>query len=665
MATADEYAAWIVANKDKKGTPQFETVRQAYQEALAEEEALLAQPETTVGGMTAGALRGALPIATGALAGAALGAPTGVGVVPGAAAGAGAAMMTQLVGDPLVAGLNSILGTDYKAPSQALQDYFTRMGIPEPDTAAERVMQALSGGIAEAIGGIGAARTAAEMGGTQMTREIGEQMAQAPIEQVASGAAGAGAAALAGEAGAGPAGQLVAGLAGGVTGARAAGTRIEARPESIPADIREAEAMGIPVMTTDVVPPESFAGRWLQAAGEKIPVTGTGGLRAEQAEARAQATRDLLTEYGVDNAATASDDVMRDLLKERQSALVQYTDLKNEVIDGLADRGTVPVANTTSAIDQSIAELEALGTAEFTPVIARLKDWKKAIQGKNLRQIEELRKQIGESFQAPELASVRSKGQKILSSIYGPLKQDMRDFIETAGERRDVTKWEIANRRLSEEMADMDNNLFRLMLNKGDVTPEIIERMVFSKKPSDVRQLYKNLSPEGRASAQIAILQRAARKALGVERLELNDLQTISPEKFMSELKRLGPSVDVFFTGPDRQRVAGLIRALDLTRRAPQAVTMPKTGEQVTIPILSAYLGQLFGGTGSVIAVGGLGGLARIYESKPVRDILLKLPQVTKNSEQELVLIKRLVEAIRAEQLAQERQDVGEIEVPK
>ena len=33
MATADEYAQWIVANSDKKGTPEFETVAAAYREA--------------------------------------------------------------------------------------------------------------------------------------------------------------------------------------------------------------------------------------------------------------------------------------------------------------------------------------------------------------------------------------------------------------------------------------------------------------------------------------------------------------------------------------------------------------------------------------------------------------------------------------------------------
>jgi hypothetical protein len=40
MATADEYAAWIVKNEAKKGTPEFDTVAAAYKEAQAQEQSL-------------------------------------------------------------------------------------------------------------------------------------------------------------------------------------------------------------------------------------------------------------------------------------------------------------------------------------------------------------------------------------------------------------------------------------------------------------------------------------------------------------------------------------------------------------------------------------------------------------------------------------------------
>lgn len=49
MAGAAEYAAWIVANEDKKGTPEFDTVARAYQQAKAKMQAP-AEPPPIMGG---------------------------------------------------------------------------------------------------------------------------------------------------------------------------------------------------------------------------------------------------------------------------------------------------------------------------------------------------------------------------------------------------------------------------------------------------------------------------------------------------------------------------------------------------------------------------------------------------------------------------------------
>lgn len=46
MASADDYAAWIVKNQDRKGTPEFATVAAAYREAKAGEPAAPAAPHT-------------------------------------------------------------------------------------------------------------------------------------------------------------------------------------------------------------------------------------------------------------------------------------------------------------------------------------------------------------------------------------------------------------------------------------------------------------------------------------------------------------------------------------------------------------------------------------------------------------------------------------------
>jgi hypothetical protein len=50
MATADEYADWIVKNQSKKGTPEFNTVAEAYREAKAQEDVSGGQYESVLGG---------------------------------------------------------------------------------------------------------------------------------------------------------------------------------------------------------------------------------------------------------------------------------------------------------------------------------------------------------------------------------------------------------------------------------------------------------------------------------------------------------------------------------------------------------------------------------------------------------------------------------------
>ena len=86
------------------------------------------EPETTAAGLAGAATRGLAPIAAGMALGAAAGAPlAGVGAIPGALVGAGAAGLAQLVGDPLVSGINSLLGTRYKTPTDAMGDLLTRL----------------------------------------------------------------------------------------------------------------------------------------------------------------------------------------------------------------------------------------------------------------------------------------------------------------------------------------------------------------------------------------------------------------------------------------------------------------------------------------------------------------------------------------------------------
>lgn len=692
-------------------------------------------PGTTVRGLVGAATRGLAPVATGAALGALVGAPVGgVGAIPGAIAGAGAGTLATVIGDPVVDTINSVFGTNYTKPTQALEDMLTRIGVAQPKTEAERILQSAVGTAASA-GGTAAAGKAVEMAaGTAapVTAAVGRALAAQPGTQVVSGLGAGAASQAAEEAGAGPVGQTVAGLVGGVAGARVVAPRTPTR--QLPSDLDDAKRAGIKVMTSDVVPPRTFAQKWTQAVGERIPVVGTGPVRQAQQEQRIQAVKDLANDIGIDDNAILVKNVWDDLANKRSADITKYTNEKTGVItkitraqsgyaqgekmlkeaneltqkagklyadqarlvniveklktqgksnirDGRIKRyetrineyrraieeaqtaavqkrnsaqqlteavtgKAVDLPRTIKAIDDQIEKLKGMKTSAVQPVISILQDWKASVKGQNLENIELLRKQLGEAFKNPELGSVRTIGQQSVSSIYKPLVEDMGDFIKVNGDRRDYARWKVSNTRLAKLMDDTKGTILETTLKKGDATPEVINQMLFSSKPSEVAQLYRNLSPAGRANARSAIISRAIEKSGGMEH--------VSPDKFANQVRDLGKSINIFFSGDDLQRVQGLARVLNLTKRASVASVLPPSGVQNFYASLGLTAGAAGGGIkGAAITAAGMatvGGAARLYESAPVRNLLIKIPQTRPGSAEEAELVKRLFNTYAAQQ---------------
>jgi hypothetical protein len=573
----------------------------------------------------------------------------------------GAASTVGLVSDPITALINLALPEEYrgKPAAEAVQELLTRLGVPESKTAAQKIVQAgaagLSGGGGSVMTGKALAKGAALA--PSVIQGVGKAMAAQPIQQL-TGGLGAGLASQgAAEAGAPVPVQLAAGLAGGVAGSALGGARISSPKTS---GVQEAKDAGIDLMTSDVRQPKTFAGRWGQSFAEKIPGVGTGGMRKAQQAQRVDAVRDLVRQYGAEDIAAASDDVMSDLLGKRSGDITKWSTLKNEVIDKLSEPKNisafnesvsktsispiVPMTKTVQKIDDSIASLKSLKTEQMTPVINILDDWKQAVQGQDLKNVELLRKQIGEAFKAPELASVRSTGERVLSDIYGSVKDDMTDYISKAGGTADLNKWQAANKQLANMMNELELPALKSAIERGETTPETINKLLFSNKRSDVDALFRNLSPDGKASARAAIIARAAENKSG----------DLSPDRFASEVKKMGAQIGVFFSDDDAKQVNGLVRALDATKRASQAALNPATGVQTVLPVSYTAMAALIPGSpmerflGATAGMALAGGAARLYESKPVRDILMKLPMVKPGGPEEAALLKRLIEATQA-----------------
>lgn len=271
MASAEEYAKWIVENKAKQGTPEFETVAKAYQAArAASADATQAKPTSAAAAASAPAppktfegarasytKYGEEPVAPpGAEAPLVVprpGTPTGLpagagqvvetapeettlagiggaitrGVAPAAVMAGVGALAAPVAGIPLAAGAglgaaaygaSQLLGLD-KPFVEQLHGLLTKAGVAEPTTATERILQAAAGGVSSGAGGV-AAGQALMKSAAPLAQAAGAMLAEAPASQIASDIVGSSAAQAASELGLGAGSQIAAAIIGGGLGGK-------------------------------------------------------------------------------------------------------------------------------------------------------------------------------------------------------------------------------------------------------------------------------------------------------------------------------------------------------------------------------------------------------------------------------------------------------------
>lgn len=604
-------------------------------------------------------VRGAGPVAAATALGAAAGSVIpGVGTVAGGAAGGGAMALSQFVGDPLVDLINGMFGTKLTRPTDALMQLFTSLGVPEPDTWAERILQAASAGAGGAAGSalLGEALSkAAKPLAPSVMKAIGDALAAGKVQQITggigSGLAGQGAAEL----GAPPLVQMGASVVGGVAGSKLGGTQVT--PSALAkAPLEEAAEAGVRILPGDVNPPKTNWGKTISQRFDEI-LYGPGGLRSKQAAERTAAAQKLLTDLGANELAPFADDITADLLATRAGSLGKYTKAKFDVIDKVT--GPVEMSQAAAVIDGALAELQQSGFSANKPIVNILKKWKGEIVGKSLRQIEEFRDIVRGAKADESLATVKSKSDKLFDAVYSAVKKDMGDSIlKATGDPGQVAKWRDADRALKEMFDELKVPTLKSALTSGKVTPEITEKLLYSSNPSTVKLLYDNLSPAGRSAAESAIISRAAKMAG----------PSITPDALVRELRKASTQIGVFFPEDKLKQVEGFMRVIDFTKEAVSATSAPKTGMQL-VPFamyggISAGLSKFLGtgipesmaiGAGAVV---GAGALARAYNSafswavknKEVRDILTKLPTLKVGSQEEMAAIHRLVSAMQVAQ---------------
>jgi hypothetical protein len=472
QTTQPSQGAEVLAGQPRKVTDVDIGVRSLTLEELAASDAMAArpelptqaqplsagrrfEPETTVSGLAGAATRGLALPAAGALAGAAFGAPlAGLGAIPGAIAGAGAATLAGMVGDPVVGSINSLFGTQYTMPTDALADLLTRVGVKEPRTAAERIVQTTTAGMAGGAGGVAVGKAVEAAAAGPVAREVGRLMATTPGLQTITGGTAAGAGQIAKEEGAGPVGQIAATIGGAIV-------------PSIPSAVRS--------VTQQVARTVAPAG-----AGINQQMTSTSGLALPRAETT---TQESLQSIG-STVKSKIDPQSQQLVRKQMIDSPESTDFVNFRIAGSQ---VVPDNLAADALKQgwkdgTVASIKASSDKDRTAMTKMLNLFKMGEKSEKFRTLNRPADILGDTVQAridflaksnkqagkaiDRIAQTRLRGQNV---DYDPAVNKFLGDLDNIGVKVNLDKNGVAKVNLEGSRIEGDKgaeNLLNIVLKR-------------------------------------------------------------------------------------------------------------------------------------------------------------------------------------------------------
>ncbi|EAA0502529.1 lytic transglycosylase domain-containing protein [Salmonella enterica subsp. enterica serovar Uganda] len=416
---------------------------------------------------------------------------------------------------------------------------------------------------------------------------------------------------------------------GRAAGAAYRGIRGTIAPEAQQA-IQFANAADVPLHTTDVLQPNSRVGRMAQTTAENIPFTGTSSMRANQQEARSQLVDEFASRFGEYDPS-----IVIGSLKAKTSGIRKAAGNRLEQVQSAMTGVNIQPTRAIQQIDDEIGKLQKLGQVADTDTISKLQAYRNELAkgDVDLEQLSRLRTQFrmdvrGERTQMPPPA------EAAVQRVYRAMTGDIDNSIVQNLGNDTLRRYKQANAVYADEASKLQNTRLKNVLMKGDLTPEVVNNMLFSKNKSEVHNLYRSVGHVGRAQMRNGIIGKAMEKSGG------------SPDQFLRQVNLMSNQTGIAFKGRDAAYLKGLKNYLESTKRAGQAGVTTPTGQQ-TIPFIlgigSATNPALVG------AGGGYGLLARMYESEPARNAMLRLANTPRGStafEKALAEVERAVNSV-------------------
>lgn len=420
---------------------------------------------------------------------------------------------------------------------------------------------------------------------------------------------------------------------GRAAGAAYRGVRGTIAPEAQQA-IQFANAADVPLHTTDVLQPNSRVGRMAQNTAENIPFAGTSTMRANQQEARSQLVDEFASRFGEYDPS-----IVVGSLKSKASGIKRAAGNRLEQVQNAMAGVNIQPSKAIQQIDTEIASLQKLGKVADNDTISKLQAYRDELtrnagasgpMAMDLQQLSGLRSQFRQDVKG-ERTVLPNRSDAAIQRIYNAMTGDIDGAIGQNLGNDTLRRYKQANAIYADEANKLQNTRLKNVIMKGDLTPEVVNNMLFSKNKSEVQNLYRSVGQVGRAQMRNGIIGKAMEKSGG------------SPDQFLRQVNLMSNQTGIAFKGRDAAYLKGLKNYLESTKRAGQAGVTTPTGQQ-TIPFI---LGIGSATNPALVGVGGgYGLLARMYESEPARNAMLRLANTPRGStafEKTLAEVERAV----------------------
>ncbi|ENZ9182150.1 lytic transglycosylase domain-containing protein [Salmonella enterica] len=420
---------------------------------------------------------------------------------------------------------------------------------------------------------------------------------------------------------------------GRAAGAAYRGIRGTIAPEAQQA-IQFASAADVPLHTTDVLQPNSRVGRMAQTTAENIPFAGTSTMRANQQEARSQLVDEFASRFGEYDPS-----IVVGSLKAKTSGIKRAAGNRLEQVQNAMAGVNIQPSKAIQQIDTEIASLQKLGKVADNDTISKLQAYRDELTrnagasgpvAMDLQQLSGLRSQFRQDVKG-ERTVLPNRSDAAIQRIYNAMTSDIDSAIGQNLGNDTLRRYKQANAIYADEANKLQNTRLKNVIMKGELTPEVVNNMLFSKNKSEVQNLYRSVGQVGRAQMRNGIIGKAMEKSGG------------SPDQFLRQVNLMSNQTGIAFKGRDAAYLKGIKNYLEATKRAGQAGVTTPTGQQ-TIPFILGI------GTVTNPALVGVGGgyglLARMYESGPARNAMLRLANTPRGStafEKALSDVERIV----------------------